>query len=81
MERRVPSRARGITHLSGETRAGEQAERLENNLIQLMGHTVDGKEELWISKSPVPRSRPEKLHLVPQTRYLLYIWQLCLGHR
>lgn len=35
------------------------------------------KEESWISRFIVPRSRLEKLHLVTQTSCLLYIWQLC----
>lgn len=39
---------------------------------------MEGKEESWISGFIEPRSRPEKLHLVTQTSYLLYIWQLSL---
>lgn len=39
---------------------------------------MEGKEESWIAGFIVPRSRPEKLHLVTQTSYLLYIWQLSL---
>lgn len=41
-------------------------------------HPVEGKEESRISRFIKPRSRAEKLRLVTQTSYLLYIWQLCL---